>query len=506
MIKLFAAAAISLFLFVSAEAAIWPGQKPKLVVMIVIDQFRADYLSRFQNKFGPNGFKSLLQNGAYFPFAEYDILQCMTGPGHATVLTGAYPYQMGIPVNDWYDQKSHGAMYCVGDKTMELVGLDLDKDHSHDGVSPKNLIATTVGDELKNAGMQSKIISVALKDRAAVLMGGHRADLALWNDGESGRWISSKYYLKDGKLPQWVQSLNHSGDATHCDWAKSCGVEKTVKAFKAALENYKLGQGSATDILAVSFSSHDYAGHRFGPNSKEIEDMTLAEDKAIAEIVSTVKKSVPGGLNNTLFILTGDHGVAPKVDYSQAAGIESERINENVLADEMNAVLNKNYGKPKSGKWITYIVDFNFYVDEDSAQELKADMEKVEGDMKAVLIKNPGFAQVFTRAEYESKKLPPLMFERQILKTYYKGRSGHVIGITKPFYINETKNQATHLSGYSYDRTVPLIFSGFGIKSGTYAERAEVVDIAPTLSFILGVIPPSLSEGRVLKEILRSVK
>ncbi|MGZ3723227.1 MAG: alkaline phosphatase family protein [Bdellovibrionales bacterium] len=483
-----------------AQAAPWAVAKPKLVVVIVIDQFRADYLSRFQNLFGKNGFMALINNGAYFPYGEYDLLQAMTGPGHATILTGAYPYQMGIPLNDWYDQKTNSETYCVEDPEAKSVGtLEV-----RESTSPKNLQGTTVGDELKNADWPGKVISLAVKDRAAILMGGHRADLALWMDKEDKKWVSSTYYRKDSKLPEWMVTLNSGLKDKKCNLEEACGIEMTVGAVKAALAGEKLGQGKGSDILALSFSSFDFAGHHFGPNADEMRVMTVAEDKAVADIRAAVQAKVPGGLKNVLFVLTGDHGVAPKPEYLAGTGVETGRINEEAALREMNVALNKKYGKPKQREWVVMASDFNFFVDEENVRDAKLDIAKIENEMKEILLKNSGFAHVFTRAEYEAHQLPPGMFERKIQKTYFKGRSGHVVGIQKPFFVPSTKkNDANHLTGYVFDRTVPIILSGFGIKNGLYSTPAEVVDIAPTISFLLGILPPALSEGHVLSSALK---
>jgi predicted AlkP superfamily pyrophosphatase or phosphodiesterase len=485
---------------ISAEAAPWATTKPKLVVVIVIDQFRADYISRYQHLFGKNGFMALINGGAYFPYGEYDLLEAMTGPGHATILTGAYPYQMGIPTNDWYDRKSGAVVYCVEDVDTKTVGTVTPQP----GSSPKNLVGTTVGDELKNADWPTKSISIALKDRAAILLGGHRADLALWYDKHESKWISSTYYRKDGKLPEWVNQLN--GDqkaAAKCDWAEPCGLDSTVAAVKAALNGEKLGQGKSNDILSLSFSAFDVAGHHFGPNSDNMRAMTVAQDKAIAEIRAAVQAQVPGGLKNVLFVLTGDHGVASKPEYLLANGIDAGRLNDGIMLKDLNDQLTKKFGAPSKRAWINHTIDFNFFIDEENVRAAKIDMRRVENEVKEILIKNPAFAHVFTHGEYEAHLLPPGMFARKIEKTYYVGRSGDVIAIPKPFYINDAKNDANHLTGYTYDRTVPIVFSGFGIKNGLFAGHTEVVDIAPTLSFVMGVLPPALCEGRVLTEALK---
>lgn len=487
-------------LFSVAQAETWPPKKPKLVVVIVIDQFRADYLSPFQNKFGKNGFRALVDDGAYFPFGEYDLLQSMTAPGHATILTGAYPYQMGIPLNDWYDQKTKAEQYCVEDRSAQSVN---NLGMNFVGRSPRNLVGTTLGDELKNADIPSRVFAIALKDRASILLGGHRADLALWYERKAKSWVSSDYYLKDRKLPDWVNELNQQIPEDECDTATSCGLILTGQAAEVAVDKLKLGAENTLDVLAISFSSHDFAGHAHGPNAPIMETMTLTEDKVIESLRKKLDRKVPGGLKNVLFVLTGDHGIPPTADYLKDTGIESGRIVEKDLVEALESALTKKFGKRKKS-WISFVSDLNFYLDEEAILASKIKIEDVEAEAKRTLQKNPSFAFVFTRSDVERRQLPPAMFERKILKTYFPGRSGHIIAVPKPFFAISLA-AVTHMTAYSYDRTVPILFSGFGIRKGTYAGKAEVVDIAPTLSFMLGIVPPALSEGRVLGEALKAV-
>ncbi|MDQ3232953.1 MAG: alkaline phosphatase family protein, partial [Pseudobdellovibrionaceae bacterium] len=329
-------------------------QKPKLIVTLVVDQFRADQIARFQKRFAPplgpqgepGGFRYLTEYGAYYPFAEFDLLQNMTCPGHATILSGAYAYQHGIPVNIWYDARTQKSQYCVEDSDSPLVGLA--DANSKRGISPKHFRGTTLGDELKNSGYPSRVITIALKDRAAVLLGGKRADLAVWLDKESQTWVSSRYYLPNGKLPDWVQSLNASlqtrGETLTWDAPKGLGsgtswtsnqhvvASKTTEAMGRdfphqvsshnaqssnfpegtvwtvntaiqALQTLKLGQGPEPDLLAVSFSNHDGLSHSFGPNSRELEELMLVEDREIARLLAAIKKAV--GLDQSIIVLTG---------------------------------------------------------------------------------------------------------------------------------------------------------------------------------------------------------
>ncbi|MGZ3789518.1 MAG: alkaline phosphatase family protein [Bacteriovorax sp.] len=533
-------------------------KKPKLIVVLIIDQFRADYLTRFKERFLPvknasgavGGFNYLMSQGAYFPYAQYDILQSMTGPGHASVLTGSYPYQSGIPINDWYDSKSGKNIYCVEDEGTTIVGAPENKDLP--GMSPKNLMGSTVGDELKNAGYPSKVISIALKDRAAILMGGHRADLALWFDPKSFQWISSKYYLPEGNLPSWVSKLNEevkikkspmkiwsaklqetmrSYLATTSSYPNdkkligkigpvfnhgiaACspeelsspyGIELTAQAALRAIDFYELGKNKTPDLLAISFSSHDYVGHAFGPNSKEIEDMTVSEDRVISTFLNALKNKVPGGLNEVVVVLSADHGVAPNSDWLTKNRMSSGRVDIGNLQGKIEEHLNQKFGKIDASKkeWITYSIDFNFFINREAISSKKLNIAEVESEIKKVLQSEEGFAHVFTHTEYEHKLLPPGMFDRQIVKTYYNGRSGDVIAIPKPFFVHGDDNTTTHMTSYSYDRTVPLIIAGSAFKHGLIPKMVEVVDLAPTLTLLTGTIPPSSSEGRVLTEAFK---
>lgn len=532
-------------------------KKPKLIVLLVIDQFRADYLTRFKERFLPakngngsiGGFNYLISNGAYFPYAQYDILQSMTGPGHATLLSGSYPYQSGIPLNDWYDSKSGKNIYCVEDEKYPLVGASISKEMS--GMSPKNFIGSTVGDELKNAGYPSKVISIALKDRAAILMGGHRADLALWFDPKSFQWISSKYYLPDNALPSWTSKLNeeikikkspmkiwstklqetmksyfnttdtYPNDKkligkigpTFNHGIAACspeelstpyGLELTAEAAIRAVDFYELGKHKTPDLLAMSFSSHDYVGHAFGPNSREIEDMTISEDRVISTFLNKLKMKIPGGLRDVVIVLSADHGVAPNADWLLKNNMASGRISVQGIEDKIEKQLNLKFGEiKKDSKWITYSIDFNFFINREAILSKKLNISEVENEIKKILDLESGFAHVFTKTDYDKRILPPGMHERQILNTYYKDRSGDVIAIPKPFFVHDDVNTTTHMTGYSYDRTVPLILTGEMFKTSIIPKIVDVIDIAPTLTFLTGTIPPSTSEGRVLIEAFK---
>ncbi len=524
--------------------------RPKLVVLLVIDQFRADYLMRFDSRFlpakgpkGTGGFRTLVENGAYYPLAEYEMVQCMTGPGHATLLTGSYPYQNGIPINNWLDQKTQKMFYCVEDPETPGVGGGPAKPHA--GTSPKTFLGTTVSDEWKNAGYPGRVVSVALKDRAAILMGGHRADYVLWHDSATFTWMTSKKYAPDGKLPGWVIEENAAlakekgekftwkaegkgtgfSDETitpeakylwgssptfpheitkgdHRSIVSPYGIEITRRLAERALDKLKLGQSGGTDFLFVSLSAHDYLAHGFGPNSREIEEMTVAEDAEIGKLLATIEKKV--GLKNTMIALSADHGGGHSAEYLTKYGIPSGRFDEPALRKDLNALLTTEFGQPPKGEsWLPWSEDFSFYLNH-PALEKKGEKSrfKAEEILRTYLSAQNGAAFVITATDILLKHVPAGELGKKVLLTYYPERSGDVILIPKSGW-SGTGDYATHLSGYSYDRYVPLILTGRGFKPGRYAQTAKIVDLAPTLSFLLGIVPPSLSEGRVLSEALK---
>jgi hypothetical protein len=486
--------------------------RPKLIVAIVIDQFRADYLTRFESKFLPakggnrksdtaiGGFNYLMEKGAYFPFAEYEVLQNMTCPGHATILTGSLPYANHIPLNDWYDAKTGKMVYCSDDANFPLIGA------TGNGVAPTRLAATTVGDELKNSGRTSKVVTVSLKDRAAVMLGGHRADLAMWFDEKSWQWISSKYYLPSGELPAWLTELNSKvlktiPEDTKKALATPTGNDVTVDAAIEAAKAFKLGQGKDTDVLAISFSSHDILGHHVGPNSDQMEPMTLSEDKNLARLFSSLNKTVPGGIENVTIVLTGDHGMAPDVEYSTNAKLTAGKIDQVDIMKSANPLLAKKFGKPDHGDWILATHSFNLYMNHEALSEKKDGGKEVIAAVKAMLMTEPGVEGVVTSTDYVDGTLPPGMYRNQIMNSYVPGESGDLIIIPKAFFM-EIHDFDTHMTGYSYDRSVPLLLKGAHLKAGVYSTKAHVTDLAPTLSFLLGVLPPSHNEGRVLSEAI----
>ena len=501
-------------------------QKPKLIVVVVIDQFRADYLSRFESRFAPaqdkakktlGGFKFLMENGAYYPLAEYDVLQSMTCPGHAMIMTGSHPNMNGIPVNEWYDRKAQKMQYCAEDPQFEY--------------SPHNLKTTTFTDELKNTGAKSKVITLALKDRSAIMLGGHRADLALWMDYKSFAWRTSTYYAKD--LPNWTKILNAKVKAignAEMTWTSSVkptglsedspaifekkylpfsknglsqnfGIEVALDAAESAVFGENLGHGSATDVLAISLSNHDMLGHGFGPNSRELEELTVFEDQKLSHFFTILQRHMGGSLKDVAIILTADHGIPPTIEYSTKAKIDSGKLDYLELYKAINQRLDKKFGTPKNKEWIAASRYFHFYLNPATLDEKSLSSKQVEDEVKAALEEQHGVFYVATKSDLKAGIYPPGALGDQLKKQYIADKSGDLILLPRPFYMEKDDNLVTHMTGFSYDKTVPLILFGSAFKSGVYAEPAKVIDLAPTLSFLMGIVPPATSEGRVLSEI-----
>lgn len=467
-------------------------QKPKLTVVIVVDQMRADYLTQLYDRFLPaqknskaGGFRYLMEKGAYFPFAEYEVLQNMTCPGHATISTGSGPRNTGISLNEWYNRDLKKLEYCVDDE--------------QDGLSPRKLKTTTFADEFKNTSSKAKIISLAVKDRSAIMLGGHRADLALWIDLKKGGWETSRFYAPH--LPAWVNTENSRIQALKLDrktLMEPLGVTVTIDLAIQALKAEQLGHHQGTDFLFISLSSHDMVGHKFGMHSPQIEQMTLAEDQQISRLLQEIDKNL--GLKKTLIALTADHGIPPNVETSESYKIASGKLDYLDLTKKMNQALDEKFGKSGSESWFAATKSFHFYLNQKLIDGKKWKSEDVERLAKAVLVKEKGVVEVFTKSEMEKKNYP-LGFERLITNSLVDSQWGDLVLIPEPFYMEKEEAHVTHMTHYSYDRTVPLIIAGPHVKPGVYAKKALVVDLAPTLSFILGSMPPTKNEGRVLHEI-----
>ncbi len=505
---------ISFFIALTAQSA--QGQlsyknylhKPKLVVVLVIDQFRADYLSRLQNQFlpagskdQPGGFEFLASQGAYFPFAEYEVFQSMTCPGHAMILTGSYPELNGIPLNEWYDQALHKMRYCV--------------DSEKYGISPENLKTSTVSDEYKMTHPESKVFSMALKDRSAVLLGGHLSNRAIWYDAGTSHWASSNYYGTG--TPAWMEEKNkelseekgrkfswktHFFDkslpmGSKLALASPYGTKILFRLAKSAVQSEKLGQNINTDFLFMSLSNHDYVGHMMGPLSREIEALTLAEDREISDFLKYLRLQL-GGLKNVVVVLTADHGVSPLVEDLKNFKLDAGRLDYLALHKNAGEALTKKYGSPEDQPWFSASHSLHFYLNRELLTKKKIPLKEALEVVRKVFLAQQGVWKVFTHTDYEEGRFPVGELGEQLKRQYLPSASGDLVLIPRPFYMEKDENQTTHMTGFSYDRQVPLIIFGANIKPSVHLEQAKIIDLATTLSSILGSTAPAGSFGKPL--------
>ncbi len=551
------ALAIVCLLFVSSVAGAAPV-RPRLVVLISIDQFRADYLMRFDDLFLPpaakngsvGGFRYLMEKGAYHTDAHHDHFPLVTGVGHSVHLTGAPPYKTGIVGNEWFDRELNAERYCVSDTKSPLVGA-ADPD-GKSGISPATLRVSTVGDELKMAtGGQAKVWAVALKDRAAVLMAGHLADGVLWFDDEAGTWISSRYYRKDGTLPAWVSEWNaakkvdaffgknwelsappaalkrlwtpdnasaspRNGLGTTFPHAITGGLEQPGPAFYAAftgtpfangytldtaeeiIRQEKLGQDAIPDILAINLSSNDYIGHGFGPDSAEVLDVTVQTDVALSRFFNFLAKNVSGGLANVTIVVTADHGVAPIVAELSKAGFNAGATQ--VTKDNLQKALAAELGP---GDWVQDVVEENVYLNLQTIAAKKISYTRAEDVAASFLRQQPGIYAVYTRSQLLDGQMLDNDISHRVARSFHPQVSGELITVADPYWVPGRMTGATHGTPYAYDTSVPLLLAGAGIKPGRYTQRVSTLDIAPTLSDLLGVLQPSGCEGHVLSQALK---
>ncbi len=510
-----------------ASASAYNGH-PKLVVVIVIDQFRGDYLERYRDQFGEGGFRLLLDHGANFTDCNYDYANTRTAPGHATLFTGAYTDGHGIAANEWWDQKKKHMVTSVEDDATKLVGVAPDATEGNVGSSPHNLLADTLGDELKLATQgKSRVFGVSLKDRAAVLPGGFSADAAYWIDPASGTWITSTYYRHD--LPKWAQDFNSGNRAAKYwdrDWKNNNGdvlrstahrkgkngseagfyevIGSTPFANEYELEFAKelvvyesLGAGQATDLLVVSLSPNDILGHQVGPDSPEMAAMALALDRELADFFGFLGHQI--GLANVWIALSADHGVSALPDAAKKLRIPAANLEAGKLEAQINAELAAKFSSRHNAPYIKF--DYPIaWLDPDafSAVHVKErDAEIAAGEA----MKRVGIRDYFTKFQLAEGAVPNTAMGKKFLHSYSPEAGWYVMGIPEPYTVGSSHG-TDHASPYTYDTHVPLAFYGLPFRPGTYRTHAEPVDLAPTLASLLGINAPTHSTGRVLTEAL----
>jgi predicted AlkP superfamily pyrophosphatase or phosphodiesterase len=503
---------------------------PKLVVVIVIDQFRGDYLERYRDQFGDAGFRLLLDHGAYFSNCNYDYANTRTAPGHATLFTGAYSNGHGIAANEWWDQKKKRMVTSVEDDSTKLVGAAPDKMGDKAGASPHNLLADTLGDELKLATQgKSRVFGVSLKDRAAVLPAGYAGDAAYWIEPKTGAWITSTYY-RDA-LPKWVQDFNSSRPAKYWDreWKDAQGAvlrstahrkgkngeeagfyevvgsttfgnEYEFEFAKELMVYEKLGLGPATDLFSISLSPNDILGHQVGPDSPEMQQMALDLDRELADFFNFLGHQI--GLANVWIALSADHGVSSLPDAVKKLRIPAANLNVEKLEAQINQAIAAKFSPGHIAADLKYVkLDYPLaWLDQDAfaaAHVHEHDAEKAVGEA----MKQAGLRNYYTKSQLAEGEVPNTALGRKYLNSYSPEGSWYVMGVPDIYTVGPGKG-TDHTSPYNYDTHVPLAFYGLPFQPGTYRTSVEPVDLAPTLASLLGINAPTHSIGRVLTEAL----
>nr|Q55320.1 RecName: Full=Alkaline phosphatase PhoV; Short=APase PhoV; Flags: Precursor [Synechococcus elongatus PCC 7942 = FACHB-805]CAA88739.1 alkaline phosphatase [Synechococcus elongatus PCC 7942 = FACHB-805] len=513
--------------------------RPKLVVGMVIDQMRWDYLYRFYARYGNGGFKRLINEGFSAENTLIPYTPTLTACGHSSIYTGSVPAINGIIGNNWFDPQLGRDVYCVEDKSVKTVGSS-----SNEGLmSPKNLLVTTVTDELRMAtNFRSKVISVSIKDRGAILPGGHTANGAYWYDDMTGSFISSTHYMQ--QLPTWVNDFNAQrlpNKYFEQDWntlypietytestADAKPYERTFKGAKtssfphlfkqyanknysmmasmpqgnsftlefakAAIPAEKLGQTGNTDFLAVSLSSTDYVGHQFGPNSIELEDTYLRLDKDLEDFFNYLDKTI--GKGNYLLFLTADHG-ATHVPGFLRNKMPGGRLLLKVQTDLDSLIFNEFKVRCNFT-----IINNQVIFDTDAIKEAKADYAKIKQSTIDYLVKQDGVLNAVDIKNMGAVTIPQEI-KNKIINGYNARRSGDVYIILDAGWYPTLTPGTGHAAWNPYDSHIPALFMGWGVKPGKTNKEYYMSDIAPTVSALLHIQQPSGSIGKVITDLLK---
>lgn len=527
-----AAAAFAPAAFASAYDA-----KPKLVVILVLDQFRGDYLDRFRDDFKtPNGFNLFLKRGAYFPESYYDYANTMTAPGHSTIATGAYTNGHNIAVNDWWDlsRSTTHEFSSVDDPDYPLVGAS---SGAESGASPRNELASTLGDEVVlGTGGKAKLFGISLKDRAAILTSGHASRGAYWIDHATGHFETSTYYMKT--LPAWVEDFNNKGrseqarreaGASAGDFYGKVGASPAAVSYeldfaKALIDHEGLGKDDVTDVLTISISSTDILGHEVGPDSPRQRAMIDAVDVDLNDFFNFLQTHVDGGLDNVWVSLTGDHGVAPSPSVAAGEGMPAASFSSGALNAELDRELSAKFSPNEPVKFVLggelpYIqLDARaferFSVSEADAEGLVAKIlpGALDATQSAALRAAPSsralrpatLRRVYTKVQIGSGDVPNTEEGHLILHSFTTNGGWWVMVSPGMYQMSGfVSSGTTHFSPYSYDRHVPLAFFGSPFVAGTYLQRTAPVDIAATFAALLRVNQPSACVGHILTEAIK---
>lgn len=512
--------------------------RPKLVVGIVVDQMRWDYLYRFQERYGKGGFNRLMNEGFNCQNTMIDYLPSFTAPGHTCIYTGSVPALHGVVANDWMDIRTGKEWYCTEDSSVKSIG------GGNAGLmSPKNLLASTITDELRLAtNFRARTFGISIKDRGSILPAGHAANGAYWYDGETGNFITSSFYMQ--QLPQWVNDFNKrnlNDSLMKLDWntlypvptyiestaddnvyegvtkgeAKPVFPHKTSIAgdkgairstpygntitrlmAQACIDGEQLGQEHETDFLAVSFSSTDYVGHQYAPNSVEIEDTYLRLDKELELFLSYLDQKA--GKGNYMVFLTADHGGAHNAKFLEDNKIPAKSVTIGKITKALNLFLQKKYG---DSALVASLMNYQVYMNEKAIQSHNLDREKVRAEIMNWFRVQDGITNILD-LEHPDKSMVPEPLKTMVTNGYYPNRCGTIQIIMDPgWYSGYANTGTTHGSWNPYDIHIPLLWYGWGIKTGETFRTTHMTDIAATLAALLHIQAPNACVGEVIEEV-----
>lgn len=510
--------------------------RPKLVVGLVVDQMRWDYLYRYYNRYSNGGFKRLINEGFSVENTFIPYTPTYTACGHTCIYTGSVPAVHGIIGNDWYDPETKKIVYCTEDSSVATVGST---PSSEGNMSPKNMLTTTITDELRLAtNFKGKVIGISLKDRGSILPAGHAANAAYWYQGSTGNWITSSYYMKE--VPTWIADYNklklankfyaknwetlypintyvnstkdenaYEGKLSTFPHQLTQNVDKNFDAIrstpygntitldlaKLAILSEDLGQDNITDFLAISCSSTDYVGHAYGPNSVEAEDTYLRLDKDFEEFFNYLDKKVGKG-NYTVF-LTADHGAAHVPGFMQENKLPSGVVSDRDIADKLNAYLNDKF---KVNNVVLRSMNNQIIFDHDKTDKGDVSFDVIKSASVEFLKRIDGFQNAVDIAKISQATLQEIQ-KKMITNGYNARRSGDIYYVLQPNWFNGSSTGTTHGNWNPYDSHIPLVFMGWGIKSGASNKTHYMTDIAPTLAALLHIQMPNGNVGEPITEI-----
>lgn len=532
------AAALALAGCAASLAPAAAAEKPRLVVFLVVDGLPQRQVVDYRDQLAPDGLRRFLDRGAWFTDAHYGHSNTQTAPGHATMLTGAYPHRSGIIANEWRNPATGEVEYNTGDPAASYIGH---KTHRLDGTSPKNLRAETVGDVLRRLDVRSKVIGISGKDRGAILPAGHRGTAYMYQ-AQTGEFASTTYYMKTH--PQWVVDFHArkpadayfqkewqplldapayarslpDGQSWYAKWggklpmklgegmaapgprfyaavlASPFGDELMLAFARAAIAGEELGKDDVPDILSVSLSSHDYINHGFSAESRISHDHLLHLDRHLERFFRDLDATV--GKDRYVVALTADHGFMPAPELSQSQGRDAGRLSGSQLVAQMNAGLAQRFGP---GQWVLGVSAQALVLNHALVAERKLDAAALQEEARSLLLAEKVVAAAYTRREIETGSRAGAPFFEQVRRSWDSARSADIAIILKPYWMYSSASATTHGSPHPYDTQVPILFYGpRWVKPGRVDARVEVADIAPTLARILGIPAPSSSEGKPL--------